>query len=324
VRPLPAAGKPADFSGLVGQYTLSSRVDKTSVEANQPITLTLIVAGDGNVSTAPEPAMALPQGVRAYDAQSHVETTKENYRLRGEKVIEKILIPQTPGPLAIPPAQLSVFDPRSGGYKALRTDTLRVAVLPSSSPVLATDGERTVRRIGRDLREIREGERVLARPKRWMYEQPLFWVGQALPLGAFLVATRMGRARRRFDQDEGLARAQRARGYAVKRLRDARRALQSNDADAFFATLGHLMAEYVSDKLGHSRRAVSREELLASLRSAGAEDPTVERLQDLLERCDMGRFAPGGADAAGRAGLLAAGEDLIVELEKLFRASRAA
>ncbi|MFN0150705.1 MAG: BatD family protein [bacterium] len=319
VRALPPAPRPGTASGLVGQYTLSARVDKTRVEANQPVTLTLTLTGDGNLSTAPEPALVLPQGVRAYDSQSRVNTNKEGYRLRGEKIVEKVLIPQSPGRLVIPPATLVVFDPRKGDFRELRSDTLEVDVAPSSSPALAGHGERAVRRIGRDLREIRKDERVLAKPKRWFYTNAGFWVVQALPIGLFLVAHHFGRARLRLESDAGLARSLRARAAASKRLRDARAAAGAPTSDRFFTLLGRSMADFAADKLGISRHGLSRDDVVDALRARGASEELLVGFRDLLDRCDMGRFAPGGDDLTERNGLLTRAEDLIVELEKLFR-----
>lgn len=319
VRPLPPAPGARATSGLVGNYSLSARLDKTRVEANQPVTLTLILAGDGNLSTAPEPSLTLPQGVRAYDSQSRVNSNKEGYRLRGERVVEKVLIPQSPGRLVIPPASIVVFDPRKGDYREISSDTLEIEVMPSSSPALAGDAERTVRRIGRDLRAIRKGDHVLAAPKRWLYASVGFWALQALPLGLFVVAHRLGRARLRIEGDEGLARATRARSHAAKRLRDARAALGAASSDRFFAALGRSMADFAADKLGISRHGLSRDEVVEALRTHGADDDLLRRFRELLERCDMGRFAPGGDDAAERSGLLERAEDLIVEMERVFR-----
>jgi hypothetical protein len=320
VKPLPTEGKPSGFSGLVGQYTLTSRIDKESIEANLPLTITLVLAGDGNLSTAPEPQLTLPQGVRSYDSQSRVNTNKEGYRLRGEKVIEKVLIPQVPGRLAIPPAVVVVFDPKKGAYRAIASDSLSVTVLPSTASVAAAGGDRAVRRVGRDAREIREGAGVLATPKRWLYEQPAFWVMQALPLGVFVAARQVARARRLLERDQGLARARRARGLAHRRLREAHSALASGTADGFFTILGRSMTDFTSDKLGVSRHGVPQEELLEALQARGGSEELVTRLRRLLERCDMGRFAPGGGSAGERAELLKSGEELIEELERLLRA----
>ncbi len=319
VRALPAAGRPADFSGLVGEYSLSARLDKETVEANQPLTMTLIVSGDGNLQTAPNPAVVLPPSLRAYDSGSRINTSKENYKLRGEKVVETVLIPQAPGELSIPPATLVTFDPKSGTYRTLRSDTLRVRVLPASSVASAGLGSREVRSVGRDFHAVREGTNVLARTGPWLYERKLFWVAQGIPLVLFLGALRVGRARRALEGDRALSRARGARGIANRRLREARRAEGSADEDAFFTLLARSLSEYAADTLGVSRHGVSRDDLTARAGERGVPPETIGELRALLDRCDMGRFAPGGNLREEREELLRRAEEIILGLEKALR-----
>ena len=47
------AGKPADFTGAVGQFRLTGDVDRTSVDAGDPVTLTVKLSGAGAASTPP-------------------------------------------------------------------------------------------------------------------------------------------------------------------------------------------------------------------------------------------------------------------------------
>lgn len=320
VRALPEKEKPSEFSGLVGSYDLSARLDKTTVEANQPVTLTLNVSGDGNLQTAPEPLLQLPDGVRAYESGSRVNTSKEGYRLRGEKIVEKVLIPQSAGELVIPAATLVTFDPKGGRYRTLTSDTLRLRVLPPSAPAVSAAGGREVRSFHRDLRAIREDGSALAAPEPWLVSRPAFWIAQAVPLLLFVKALRDGRARRALAADATLARARGAHRMARRRLREARDALGDHADSRFYTILGNSLSAYAADKLGLSRHAVPREDLLESLRARAVGDEAVGRFHALLERCDMGRFAPGGDAPAERADLLRRGEEAIVEMEHDIRA----
>ncbi len=318
VRPLPEAGRPPGFSGLVGDYTLAARLDKSAVEANQPVTLALILSGDGNLQTAPAPTIELPAGVRSYDSGSRVNSSKEGYRLCGEKVVEKVLIPQAAGPIVIPPATLVTFDPRAGRYRTLSTDSLRLEVAPSTAAVVSALGGREVRPYRRDLRAIREDLGAIESPRPWLISRPAFWIAQAIPLVIFVKALRDGRARRALAADVTLARARGASRVARRRLREARRALDGKADDRFYTLLAASLSEYAADKLGLSRLAVPREDLLDALRARGVPGEMLSDLLSILERCDMGRFAPGGDAAAEREGLLARSEATIVEMERRF------
>jgi hypothetical protein len=318
VRPLPEKDRPADFSGLVGNYNLTARLDKATVEANGPVTLSLTIAGDGNLQTAPDPRVQLPDGVRAYDSGSRVNTSKEGYKLRGEKVVEKVFIPQAAGDLVIPPATLVTFDPKTAQYRTLTSDTLRVRVTPSTAPVVAGAGGREVRAFRRDLRAIREDVASLRAPRPWLIRSPVFWLAQTVPLLLFVQALRAGHARRMLEGNVTLARARGANRVARRRLAEARRALAGQAGADFYTILGGSLSQYASDKLGLSRHGIPRDELLETLRARGIGEEPVSRLEALLERCDMGRFAPGGDASSERADLLRKGEKLIIEMERDF------
>ena len=47
--------KPAEFSGSVGRYKLSGKVDATNLEVGKPFNLVLRVEGVGNIKTLKEP-----------------------------------------------------------------------------------------------------------------------------------------------------------------------------------------------------------------------------------------------------------------------------
>ena len=48
VVPLPIDHQPADFSGAVGQFSLSASATPVKVSPGEPVTLKLIVTGNGN------------------------------------------------------------------------------------------------------------------------------------------------------------------------------------------------------------------------------------------------------------------------------------
>ena len=49
VLPLPSEGKPANYSGLVGNYNITSSIDKKHVKTNEAISLKIEISGTGNI-----------------------------------------------------------------------------------------------------------------------------------------------------------------------------------------------------------------------------------------------------------------------------------
>src|SRR5262249_50236022 len=58
VLPLPEQGKPADFSGAVGRFTMEVRASPLEVTAGDPVTLTATLRGEGDLSSVTPPALA--------------------------------------------------------------------------------------------------------------------------------------------------------------------------------------------------------------------------------------------------------------------------
>ena len=74
VDPLP--DKPADFSGGVGQFSVSASVDKNTVRAGDPINLCLKVSGTGNLKLIKQPEFELPKDFENYGTQEVTEGMK--------------------------------------------------------------------------------------------------------------------------------------------------------------------------------------------------------------------------------------------------------
>lgn len=129
VKPLPEAGKPANFSGAVGEYTLQAKVDSTSVVAHQPFSLHVHVEGRGNAKQFELPNPQLPNSVEIYDIKKDSQFFKNGTSL---KDFEILLIPRQEGVITIPPIMTSVFNPRTQKYEELSTPEFKLTVLPGT------------------------------------------------------------------------------------------------------------------------------------------------------------------------------------------------
>ena len=59
VLPLPEAGRPDAFTGLVGRLEVSASIDRTDAETNDALTYRLEVSGTGNIRTLMDPPFGL-------------------------------------------------------------------------------------------------------------------------------------------------------------------------------------------------------------------------------------------------------------------------
>jgi len=94
--PLPAEGKPTDFTGL-SQFPDQRRGNKTEVEVNQPVTVTIRISGVGNVKSVAEPFIPDLQDFRAYNASSNENISRVDNKLGGAKNLRTDIHTQTTG-----------------------------------------------------------------------------------------------------------------------------------------------------------------------------------------------------------------------------------
>ena len=131
VRPLPNEGRPADFSGAVGDFQVTARVEDPHVSANQPFLFKVRFEGRGNAKLIDLPPFQPPEGVEVYDTQ---KDSKYNRNGTSYKDFTLQLIPRREGEFVIPAISVSVFDPRTKKYVQKSTEPIRISVSPGQGP----------------------------------------------------------------------------------------------------------------------------------------------------------------------------------------------
>ena len=120
VRPLPPA--PQTFSGLVGDFDISARVNKGELKVGESATLRLEVAGTGNVGMISEPRLPPLPYLKVYDDRPGSAIDRSGRLLKGSKSYRKALVPLEPGELTIPALTLTFFDPERVGMEVIYLD----------------------------------------------------------------------------------------------------------------------------------------------------------------------------------------------------------
>ncbi len=124
VRPLPEAGRPAAFSGGVGQFELAARLMDDRVVLGESARLVLRIVGDGQLARIEPPRLDALADFHLFGLLD--ETTD------GERRLVYDLAPRSVGVRAVPPIELWTFDPRPpGAYRRLVTPALALEVLPA-------------------------------------------------------------------------------------------------------------------------------------------------------------------------------------------------
>jgi hypothetical protein len=301
VLPLPREGRPADFSGAVGQFSLEASAEPRSAGPGEPVTLSLQVSGRGNFDTMSPPTLTETDGWRTYAPKEKFQPD-DTVGSAGTKTFEFKIVARS-NQTATPGAEFSYFDPRKKEYV-----TLRAAPQPVDAAGRETEeaGENSSTAVASPAStdagsphshtpsaDIAAPAAALAKINGSSFtpslSAPWFRWANAVMLALAIFVLPLILWRRRF-------RAKRARVSELERvLRQAKSALQkSSDRTEFYNAAAHLVQTRL-ELLNGSANPVS--DAAAALQQQVADPLERRALQSVLARRDEVKYGggPGGA-----------------------------
>jgi N-acetylglutamate synthase-like GNAT family acetyltransferase len=129
VLPLPTEGRPADFSGAVGTFKITTDISSAKSTAGDPLTLRMHVHGAGNFDRVESSMLSGDGNWKTYEPKANFNSADPT-GYRGEKIFEQPLIASQPGNQTIPALNFSYFDPAARRYETARSSPLSVTVSP--------------------------------------------------------------------------------------------------------------------------------------------------------------------------------------------------
>ena len=141
VKPLPAAGKPREFSGAVGSFQFAAEGSPHAVKIGDPVTMKLRISGRGSFDRVEAPALQEPGGWRSYPpAGTFQKDAGDDLGMSGTKTFEMAVVPEEQK-TQMPAFQFSYFDPEAEKYVTLasvpaplKVDGVKAATAATPAP----------------------------------------------------------------------------------------------------------------------------------------------------------------------------------------------
>ncbi len=326
IKPLPVVDKPEGFTGAVGKYTMDVLAKPTKVKVGDPITLSINIRGEGNIQTIGEPLLASEgmKSFKAYDSEVNVTITDRGDGIKGEKLFNKVIEPQSEDLDVIPGISFSYFDPGLEEYKILIHEPIPIEVEHSDieTPIrLSLEGagmvKGKVKILTKDILPIMSDLYSFKNEGFAIYKRPFFLtIVFIIPIIIVVVCTYVQKQRALLHTDVGYARKKRALAHAQKHLSNARELLQLDNPSEFYTALARSMLEHIADKLNVTSAAVTSDNIYDILEKRDVSNDVIKELKQCLESCDYGRFSAGQLTKAQMESTLEIAEKVIVQLEK--------
>jgi hypothetical protein len=297
VKPLPP-NAPPDFSGAIGNFTMTTEAKPKSVQVGDPITVTSTISGRGNFDRVAAPVIEDERGWHKYPPSSKFAKDDE-VGISGTKTFDTVLSPNEKKQ-TLPVMEFAYFDPVKEQYVTLRSDPIAInveggavaaaspaAVLPGSTPP-ATATKPTPAEKPRDILY-----QLAERPKAVqsftpLYARPIFWSAQLIPLLALLglIGWRIRQARIDNREAQRIAALQHEAAELMRKLHRGDASPREYYAEA--SRVVRVKAALASGSRQIDPNTVDVDTAAETFRLNG---DSRERLRRLFEQCDEWQYS---------------------------------
>ena len=318
VLPLPDKNVPASFSGTVGNFTMSTSIDKTNIKTNETASLKINIKGSGNVKLLNIPEINIPNGIDKYEPK----ITEKVYRtgvISGIKNAEYVIIPRTPGRKEIAPIVFTYFNPEKKKYITLSSKKFVINVTPGKSIVSSTISgisKENIKLLGEDIHFIKTETNDLFIKQGILLFNYKFWLMAIIPFVLLIGILVWQKKQNKLSGDIRSLRYNKAQKVSKARLKKAKKLLHTKNELDFYSEISLALFGYLEDKLHLSKAEFSLDLAEQVLKEKGINDDLITELRQSVEKCEFIRFAPekGGADAMND--MFKKSTEVIINIEK--------
>lgn len=302
VKPLPTANKPADFSGAVGKFTLSSEIDRTDLKTNEAINLKYTVSGTGNVELVDKINVNFPPDFETYDPKISKNIKYAEAGVSGKKTFEYLLIPRAAGDFVIDPITFTYYDLARKKYVSLQSPGYEIQVEKgddSDQAFTFTGNNQTdIRYIGSDIRHIRTTPPQLRMTGTFFFGSNLYLSLLAIPLMMFILFVFIWKKELKKRSNLALMKNRKATKIARKKMKKAEQFMKQDNKKEFYVEVSQALWGYLSDKFSIPLANLSIDTVNETLIAREVTEETIQKFTDTLNNCEFARFAPGDSQAA--------------------------
>ena len=293
VKDLPTKGKPADFSGAVGDFQMSVTSSKSELKANEASQVKVSITGSGNLKLFDIPKITTPTELELYTPEHNEQVQTSLYGLKGTISDNYTVVPHYKGKYKIPEVSFSYFNTREGKYETLKSDPIILDVtqgedLPTNSQVL-TDKQHVVTS-GTNFKFIALNTTFEPISKEDFFNTSLFYWLLFLPLIAIPLGIFIGKKQEERANDIFGNKIRRADKLAKRYLSEAKK--QLGKKEEFYISLEKALHNFFKAKLQIETFDMSKENIGKLLETKGVEAATITSLFEVLNDCDFARYTP--------------------------------
>jgi hypothetical protein len=296
VSPLPDEGKPAQFYGLVGQYTISASATPRKVSVGDPITLTIKIGGGKYLKPVqwPDleqlPAMAANFKIPSQKASPAIEN--------GFKIFTQTIRAKTDKVTEIPSIPLSYFDAGQGKYVTAQTEPIKLEVAPTKILTNADLEGSDFAPVNREIEAIKKGLSANYEDLDTLNDMsfsplaalanPGYAVIWAVPLLGLISSLFIKLFSHTSSEKIAARRRRQACGKALGQLKK----LTSTEPDGQSEQLASIMKQYIGEKFDKTAGSLTPDDCYDAIVSTTQDVQSADKYRTFIAGFEAGRYAP--------------------------------
>ena len=288
VKPLPQKGKPSNFSGAVGSFEFTTKLDRDSIQTDESANLSLRISGTGNLRMIDLPEFDVPNDIEAYEPKYKERINLKQSGLSGYKREEYLLIPRNKGVYKIGSVSFSYFNPSKKKYTTINSPSYSLRVKgsdkgsSSSSVVLTNITKEDVSFIGKDILYIKTSLSNYRNSKNLFFRSTTFYVLLFIPL-FFLLSLLI------------LVLLSKNSIVNFKQLRKGSAGKQAvvvlnNPKLEIYTAIENSLQTFMFKKWRLKRAQFNKTEILEVLKNKKVDERVIGHFNQIIESCEMARF----------------------------------
>lgn len=312
--------RPADFSGAVGQFSISSSLPSSKLSTNHAASIVYTVSGKGNIKYVKLPELndIFPAQLEVFSPKTDVDANVGTSNVSGTVKFDYSFMPLEVGNYQIPNLSFVYFDPQTGKYERAVAKGYDVSVSKGASSDKSQTKEKI--RFNSDLLPVGANLSKIHTPfvYQWGY-----WMFYLIPTLGLCIVYVVLRNRRRLMADEVAFRSRKAGKVATLKLKKAYMCIKKKDEEHFFDEMLNALFGYIGDKLKMPTSEITRDNVRSMLESNGVSSELSSQLIKVIDECEFAKYSSGGS-AFDMGAIYDEGCKVIESLEKVFNASKKA
>lgn len=293
IKELPQEGKPADFSGAVGEFSMNVTTSKSELNANESLQAKIEISGSGNFKLFELPKLNFPSTLEVYSPEQKEDVTTSLSGMKGRIETLYTIVPQYGGKYPINGISFSYFNPKTEKYVTLTSEEKWVNVVQGNvinSPANTENIKQPVNSPENQFRFIQQNADLQPINKGVFFGSVRYYLLLFLPLLLIPIALIFRKLQIKKENDIEGNKTKKANKLTQKYLGEAKQKVNENQA--FYEALERAFHNYLKAKLKIETSEMSKDKISSLLAEKQVDSVSIERFINLLKNCEMARYSP--------------------------------